>query len=245
MEIQQLYAKAQLDILALLCIIQADATNNKAWDGNGDPEWVNRGKDGKFGGNQNAENKILGDKNTANLVSNIQSGFQKLSREQKQVAKNSTDLPVFNAFKSSIGKHLSEFSTEAANVYTKCVQDVGNAVDPKAIITSIEKTKKYYNDNPTQLAIDGSKVILQISTGLALAGCLYCAAGSVILASTLAAGSATFSPEILAYSLAFYAGSTARIAARAAIYAISLSLDRGRGPNAITLCGQTICSVPP
>lgn len=41
MKLQQLFAKAQLDLLVIQCAIEG-------WDK--DPDWVNRGKDGKFGG---------------------------------------------------------------------------------------------------------------------------------------------------------------------------------------------------
>lgn len=215
MKTSYLFQKAQSQLIDVGILIQAEG-----WGGK-DPDYIKRDK-GQFS-SKNTGNEIPGDKSTTKLVSSIQSGFQKLTSEQKNVAENATILPVFNEFKSSIAKHLSSFSTEAANVYNRSVKDVGNAVDPKRIIASIEKTKKYYSDNPVQLGLDGAKVILQIGTGLALAGCLYCAYGSVVLASALATGTTAFTPEILAYSLAIYAGRTAGFAVKGAVNAISLA----------------------
>ena len=214
MKTSYLFEKAQSQLIDVRILVQAEG-----WDK--DPDYIKRDK-GRFSSN-NTSNKIASDKDTASLVSSIQSDFQKLTSEQKNVAENATNLPVFDKFKSSIAQHLSSFSTEAANVYNKSVKDVGNAVDPKRIIASIEKTKKYYNDNPVQLGLDGAKAILHISTVLALVGCLYCASGSVLLATALATGTTTFSPEILAYSLAILVGRTASFAINGAVNAISLA----------------------
>ena len=217
MATKHLFQKAKTQLFLFELLIQAEG-----WEI--DTDWVARGKDGRFGGSNNVKSKTSSDKDTANLASSIQSDFQSLSSDQKNIAKNTVNLPVFTNFKSSIENHLSNFSGEAAKVYNKCIKDVGNAVDPKKITASIEKTKKYYEDNPIQMALDGAKLALELGTGVALLSCLYCTYGSVVLASALVTGTSGFTPEALSISLAVYGSAAIRSGVKTMINAISLTL---------------------
>lgn len=213
MKTTHLFQKAQSQLLDIKFLIQAEG-----WDK--DPDWLNRGKDGRFGSGSGKTNNT----NEKDLSSKAQSQFQELSKDQKDTAKNAVSLPVFADFKSSMEDHLSKFSTESAKVYNKCIKDVGNAVDPRKITASIEKTKKYYEDNPIQIALDGAKLALKIGTGVALLSCLYCSYGSIVLASALASGTSGLAPEALAFSLAVYGNAAVTSGVRTMVNAISLAI---------------------
>lgn len=213
MKIKYLLQKAQSQLLDVKFLIQAEG-----WDK--DPDWLKRGKDGRFGGGSGTINDTSG----KDLSSKVQSQFQELSKDQKDIAKNAVNLPVFADFKSSMEEHLSKFSTESAKVYNKCIEGVGNAVDPRKIAASIEKTKKYYEDNPIQVALDGAKLALEVGTGVALLSCLYCSYGSLVLASLLASGTSGFTPEALAFSLAIYGNAAVTSGVRTMVNGISLAI---------------------
>ena len=213
MKITHLLQKAQSQLLDIKLLIQAEG-----WDGK-DPDWVSRDK-GRF----SSKNGATKDTSGKYLSSETQSQFQELSKDQKDTAKNAVSLPVFADFKSSMEDRLSKFSTESAKVYNKCIKDVGNAVDPRKIAASIEKTKKYYEDNPIQIALDGAKLALEVGTGVALLSCLYCSYGSIVLASALASGTSGFTPEALAFSLAVYGNAAVTSGVKTMINAISLAI---------------------
>jgi hypothetical protein len=188
-----LYEKARLQLLEIRYAVEVQA--KKGWDI--DPPWVDRGKNGQFGGSSKSAveqikdsvsdasaetGKSIADSYNSGIVGmehaikKTQELVDSLSDDTKKEAKKVLTSSTIKDLHESIGKTLSEVSKETEKMYKKIVKNVGETLDPKKIVSSINDTIKYFTDHPERAFIGITKTYALIAGGVATIACIGAAA---------------------------------------------------------------------
>lgn len=159
--IKILYAKAQLQLIALACAIEVNA-EKKGWDK--DPPLIDRGEDGRFGSGSKPVTNTVNDtveateKSVKESLKAIKTDFNKatelvgsrsdnlvkskqyLNDEEKQRISDSILSPSGKKVRSEISSVLKEISTESTEVFddaTGEIEDVFESEDVEKAINSV------------------------------------------------------------------------------------------------------------
>jgi hypothetical protein len=174
MDLRESVAKAQLQLLGIQSTIEAEG-----WDK--DPDWVTRGKDGKFGAKDSSDGEGS-NKNLQNLkIEDLQASYELLTKQAKEVYANTinseSSKKVHNKISTAIAKF---FDTNTGKIYKQAVEEC-KKVEPKKYIDVVNQKIKQH---PLEAEIGA--VILGTLTGL-------CLAGTAIFASEALVAAAAFS----------------------------------------------------
>lgn len=193
-----LYAKAQLQLSGIRYAVELQA--KKGWDE--DPPWVDRDKNGQFGGgSKSAVEKVkdsVGDASVEigesivdsynSAISGMEYAIRKtqelvdgLSDDAKKEAKKVLSSSTIKDLHDSIGETLSEVSEETEKMYKEIVKNVGETLNPKKILSSINNTIKYFTEHPERAFIGITKTYALIAGGVATIACI----GAVSTASAV------------------------------------------------------------
>jgi hypothetical protein len=169
MGLKESVAKAQLQLLKIYSEIKAEG-----WDR--DPEWVKRGKDGKFGVKDSSDREEL-NKN----IQDLQVSYELLTKQAKEVYANTMNSEISKKVHNKISAGIAEFfNTNTGKVYKQAIEKC-KKVEPKNYIDVVNQEIERH---PLEAEIGA--VMIGALTGL-------CLAGTAIFASEALVAAAAFS----------------------------------------------------
>jgi hypothetical protein len=171
MGLKESVAKAQLQLLGIQSEIKAEG-----WDK--DPDWVTRGKDGKFGGKDSSDREELNKKLQDLQIEKLQASYELLTKQAKEVYANTMNSENAIKVHNYISVGLSNFSVaDVGKLYRQAIEQC-KKVEPKDWINTVNEVMIRH---PLELEV--AATILGILTGLCLAGTAISASEALITAA--------------------------------------------------------------
>jgi hypothetical protein len=132
MGLKESVAKAQLQLLGIQSEIKAEG-----WDK--DPDWVTRGKDGKFGGKDSSDREELNKKLQDLQIEKLQASYELLTKQAKEVYANTMNSENAIKVHNYISVGLSNFSVaDVGKLYRQAIEQC-KKVEPKDWINTVNE----------------------------------------------------------------------------------------------------------